>query len=322
MDAHTGLPDRSEMAQIAHQGILYPQLPQLLQSLLQPGHFSVMDDPGQRNRQTAPLHQPGCHFRVLQQDVHGDIKHGGFHIQHFRSQLLPGGDLDAQARQTLFSLVHGHGLGLADGMLLPAGAQCRQLVQRIPAHGVDGSGGNGKTGIHMGPDLNAAVGRAAGFGNSLGQSLSRQGHISGQLRTGTGYGAGTALRIGDREGRTVHLHHGPEFQIHQLGLAGLEGLTGSLEPLGIVPGILADAEHFAVHPAGIVAVGEALAVEGSHQRLHHGLGDHLFVQRLPIDGSDGGYILRLLHTAFQLQGGNSHFLQFLQVVHQAVVLQT
>ena len=98
-------------------------------------------------------------------------------------------------------------------------------------------------------------------------------------------------------------------------------MPGGLEPLGIVGGFLADAEHFGVHPAGIVAVGEALTVEGGVQGIHHGLGDGHLVHRLAVDGGDGGHVFRPLHPAFQFQGDHAHLLQFPQIGDQAVVLQ-
>ena len=198
VDPHTGFPDGGHVAQVAHQGILYPQLPEGSQSLLNLGHFPIVDDPGQGNRQAAPLHQSGSHIGILHENVQGHIEHGGFHIQQGGSQLLPVCDLDGQSRYSLLPLVHGHRLGLADDALLPPCPEGGQLVQHIPAHGIDGRGGNGEAGIHMGANLHAAVGGTAGFCHSGSQGLAGEGHIDGQLRTGPLHLAGAALRVGGR----------------------------------------------------------------------------------------------------------------------------
>ena len=95
-----------------------------------------------------------------------------------------------------------------------------------------------------------------------------------------------------------------------------------LKPFAVVVILLPHAEHFGIHPTCIVAVGETLTVEGGVQGVHHGLGDGHLVQRLAVDGGDGGHVFRPLHPAFQLQRDHAHFLQFPQIGNQAVVLQT
>ena len=99
-------------------------------------------------------------------------------------------------------------------------------------------------------------------------------------------------------------------------------MPGGLKPFAVVVILLPHAEHFGIHPACIVAVGEALTVEGGVQGVHHGLGDGHLVQRLAVDGGDGGHVFRPLHPAFQLQRDHAHFLQFPQIGNQAVVFQT
>ena len=120
---------------------------------------------------------------------------------------------------------------------------------------------------------------------------------------------------------TVQLRPSGSVTVRQLRLAGLVGLTGRLNPGRVFLGLLANAEHLPVHPAGIVAVGEALTVKGGEQSLLHGPGYLTLVQGLAVDSGDGGHVFGPLHPAFQLDGGNTHLLQFLQVVDQAVVLQ-
>ena len=173
----------------------------------------------------------------------------------------------------------------------------------------------------MGADFSTAERGASGFRHPLGKHRSGQGQILGQLWTGAVAAAGAAFRVCGGEVAAVNGYHRPEFQIHQRGLAGLVGLAGGLEPLGILGGFLAGAEHGFVDTAGVVAVGKALAVEGGHQRVHHGLGDNPFVQSLAVNGGDGGHVFRPLHPALQLHGDHAHGLHFLQIMHQAVVLQ-
>ena len=321
MDFHTRFPHGAEQAQIAHQRVAEAKALQKRQILFELGHFPVVDDPGQSHSQTSPLDKTGGHIRVGGQNVQGHIEHGGFGVEKVRGQLLPGGDLNGQAGQLLWPLIEGHRLGLVNWVVLPPGTQSGELIQHVPAHGVDGGGGDDEARIHPGAHLGAAVGRAAGLGDPLGQHFPGEGHVDGTLGTGAGHGAGAALRVGGGEGAAVHRDHGPEFKINQLGFPRFKGLPRGLKPLGIVPGILTDAEHLPVHPAGIVAVGEALPVEGGHQGVHHRPGDIFFVHGLAVDRGDGGDVLRLFHPALQLHGHHAHGFQLLQIVDKTVVLQ-
>ena len=321
VNPHAGLPDRGQQAQVTHQGVLHPQLPELSQPGGELGQLPVVDNPGQSHRQPSPLDQAQGGGVILQQDVQRHIEHGGFQIQQGGSQLLPGGDLDGQSGQAPAAPLLGRGLGFADGLLVPPGPQGGELIQHIPAHGVDGGGGDDQPRLHMGAHLGAAEGGAAGFGHPLGHHGPGERQVPGQLRPGAVAAADPALRVGGRQVAAVHRHCGVEFQVHQRGFSRLVGLPGSLKPLAVLPGLLADAEHLLVHPAGVVAVGKALAVEGGHQGVHHGSGHRPLVQGLAVNRGDGGHIFRPLHPAFQLDGGHAHGLQLLQVVHQAVVLQ-
>ena len=184
---------------------------------------------------------------------------------------------------------------------LVAGPDGGELVQSVPAHGIDGGGGEGQARFHMGLDLHAAVGGAAGLADPVGNGLACQLHVPGHLRGGSLHGAGAALRVRHRQAAACGGHPGLEGDVHQGAFAGLVGLAGGLDPGGIVLGLLADTEHFLIHIAGIVTVGKALAVEGSHKGLFHALGHHALVQSLAVGGGDGGNILGLLHPALQLQ---------------------
>ena len=321
VDSHACFSCRDQQAQIADQHIPDAQFIQHGHIVLDLGQLAVVDDPGQHGSHTASAGQGLQQLAVLHQDMDGNIEHGGFGVHQLGGQLLPGGDLDGQTGDALGSLEVGDGGALADGMVFPAGPEGSQLIQHITAHGIDGSSGDGEAGIHMGADFHTPVGGAAGLGDALGKGLAGQRHTAGQFRNGTGDGAGAAFGVGGGQGTAVHGYNAPEGQVYQLGLAGFVGITGSLEPLGIFLGVLPDAEHFAVDATGIVAVGKALTVECGHQGIHHAGGNIGLVQRLAVDGGDGCHVFRLLHAAFQLDGGNAHFFQLLQVMHQAVVLQ-
>ena len=158
----------------------------------------------------------------------------------------------------------------------------------------------------MGADFGAAVGGAAGFGQPSAEHLAGQGHAVGQLRFGTNHGAAAALRVGDGEGAPVHGDGALELNVHQGGLSGLVRLLRFLEPLGVIPGFGAGAEHSLVDAVGIITVGKALAVKGGVEAVHHLLGDLAFVNGLAVHAGDGGHIFRPLHPAFQLQGGHAH----------------
>ena len=321
VDFHARFPYGAEKAQISHQRVFDPQFPQRCQILFELGHFPIVDDSRQGHSQPSPLDKPCGHVRVGNQNVQGHIEHGGFGVEKIRGQLLPGGDLNGQAGQLLGPLVIRHRLGLPDGAVFPPCPQGGELVQHVPAHGVDGGGGDNQARVNSGAHLGAAVGGAAGFGYPLGQHFPGEGHVDGPLGPRAGHRAGAALRVGDGEGAAVYGNDSPEFQINKLSLSRFKGLPGGLKPLGIVPGILPGAEHLLIHPAGVVAVGEALPVEGGHQGVHHGPGHLSIVHGLAVHGGDGGNVLGLFHPAFQLHGHNAHGFQLLQIVDETVVLQ-
>ena len=310
MNPHSRLPGRRQQTQIANQSVLHADALKQCQILFQLRHFPIVDDPGQHHRQPPPLNQKTGHFRVGGQNVQGHIEHGGFGIEQVRGQLLPGGDLDGQAGQVFWPPIVGDAFGRVDGKIRPPGPQGGKLIEHIPAHGVDGGGGDNKAWVNPGAHLHAAVGRAAGFGYPLGKHFPGQGNIPSQLRPGAVDGTGAAFRVSGGQGTAVHSDHRPEFQVNQRSFPRLKGLPCRLEPLGIVPGVLADAKHFPIDPAGVIAVGEALTVEGGHEGVHHGFRDLALVNGLPVHGGDGGYILGFFHPAFQLHGGHAHAFQF------------
>ena len=252
----------------------------------------------------------------------GNVQQCGFQIQKHGGQLLPGGDLNGQAGQARGAFVFRHGLGLTQHLFLPPGADGGELVQHVPAHGVDGGSGDNQAGIHPGAHLHAPVGRAAGLGDPLGEHRPGEGNVLGAFRHGAVGAACPTLRVGGDDAAAVHGDHGLKADIHKGGLPCLIGLPGGLKPFAVVVVLLPHAEHFGIHPACIVAVGEALTVEGGVQGVHHGLGDGHLVQRLAVDGGDGGHVFRPLHPAFQLQRDHAHFLQLPQIGNQAVVFQT
>ena len=251
----------------------------------------------------------------------GDIEQGGLCVDQLGGQLVPAGDLNGQTGDALGTGIIRDGGGSAHRLILPAGPEGGELIQHLPAHGIDGGGRDGEAGVHMGADFGAAVGGSAGFGQPLGQRGASQRHTAGQFRNGTGYLTGSALGVRDTDAAAIHADNTPEGDVHQLGLSILVGIPCGLQPFGILPLVLPGAEHLAVDTVCIIAVGKALTVEGGEQRILHALSNSTVVQRLAVDRGDGGHILGPLHASLQLDGGDTHFLQLLQVMDQTVVFQ-
>ena len=321
VDGKADLSCGDEQAQIANQHIPDTLGIQIPQAHSQSGQLLIVDDPGQHRSHIAPANQLTGQAAVREQNMHRHIEHGGFHRQQLTGQLILICDLDGDTRHAAGAQVILQLGRLAQGLLVVAGTDGGELIQHIPAHGVDGSGGQGQARIHMGLDTHAAVGSAAGLADPVGNGLSGQLHIPGSFRSGAFHIAAAAFRIGHRQAAEGGGHHGLEGDIHQGAFAGFIGLAGGLDPGGIILGLLADTEHLPVHIAGIIAVGKALAVEGGHQRLLHGPGHSALIQGTAVGSGNGSHIFGLLHPAFQLQGCHTHLLQLLQVVDQAVVLQ-
>ena len=113
-----------------------------------------------------------------------------------------------------------------------------------------------------------------------------------------------------------------EVHVHPAHLAGGIGPPGLVEELvGVLVGLAADAEHV-VPPAGIVAVGKAVAREGEAQLFHvlfrRG---HALVHRAVVDLRDDGGVLRALHAPLDLDAADAVGLQLAQMIDKAVVLQ-
>ena len=84
-----------------------------------------------------------------------------------------------------------------------------------------------------------------------------------------------------------------------------------------------DAEHVRSLLTGIVAVGEALTGEGGFQQAHVFFRrQSVFLCGPRVDAGDDGGILGTAHAAFQLQAGDAHPVQIVQIADEAVVLQT
>ena len=201
------------------------------------------------------------------------------------------------------------------------GPEGGELIQHIPAHGVDGGGRESQPRFHLSLHTHTAVGSAAGLTQAVGNGLAGDFHIPGNLRLGTCHDAAAALGIRDFHPAALGCDNGFKGDIDQRGFTRLVGLAGGLDPGRVVLGLLPDTEHIPVHPAGVVAVGKALTVKGGHQNFFHTPGHLTLVQGLAVGCGDGGHVFGLLHPALQLDGGHAHLLQLLQIVHQAVVLQ-
>ena len=318
---HICLPDGDHLADVADQRIPDALRAKVLQILGQLFHLIIMDDTGQDCGHIAPLGQFLAQVVVFQQDMHGDVEHGGLGLQEAAGDLLPGGDLNGQRGMAGDTLTLAGGDGLAQTGHIVTGTKGGELIQGIPAHGVDGGGGEGQLLAHLGLHLHAAVGGAAGLRQTLGQDLLIQRKAQGLLRIGTFHFHGTAIGVGDLQEAALHRDAGIEGDIHQLVFHTFVALTGGSSPLGVFPLVGADAEHVLADLAGIVAVGKALAVEGGMEFLLHIGCHHALINGVTVNSGDGSHVFGLLHAAFQLQGGHTHALQFLQVMDQAVILQ-
>ena len=321
-DPQTALPNRQQQAQIANQGLPDADAPGQAQLLLQSLQLAVVDDPGQgRNNMLSPLHQIPEQLRLLGQKMQRHIDGLGHQIQQPSGELLQGRDLHGQTGLMAAAKDLPELPGLAQLGGFPPGPDGHELGQNIPAHGVDGGGGKGVAGLDAAVHTGAAEGGAAGLCQPGRQILRQQGPGAGHLGHIAPGLADVAVGIPDDELAAVGGQNGPEFHGNQAVFHGLIALPGGLCPGGILGLVLPDAEHPRAEVSGIIAVGEALAVEGIQQGLLHIAGHIALVQGLPVDPGDGGHIFGLLHPALQLQGGHAHLLQILQIVHQAVVLQ-
>ena len=243
------------------------------------------------------------------------------HFQKSAGDLLPGSDLNGQLRILAAAQKLGYLPGPTDAGRIAAGALSSEHIQKIPAHSVDRGGGKHQTGGNIGINIHTEVGGAAGLFQPVSQHLCRQLLNPGRLGNGAVQTADPAFRIGDRQTGALGTYQGGESHRNQRRFAGLISLAHLPQPCAVFLFLLPDAKHLGAGIGGEVTVGKALAVKGGVQLLLHMLGNVAAIQRLAVDLGYSGHILRPLHPALQLQRGNTHILNILQVMHQTVVLQ-
>ena len=213
-------------------------------------------------------------------------------------------------------------LGTVQLRRLPTGPQCQQLIQCIPPHSVDGRGRKGNTGLNMAGDVVADEGRTAGFLQTFCQRFFRQGCGACHLRHRTVDGAFASGRVGNGQAADLIGNFSAEVYVNQGVFRCFVAFPNLFQPVGIVVFIFADAEHIRAGLTGIIAVGKALTVKCGGEGVQHFLRNFAGIQGLTVYRRNSGHIFRTFHTAFQLQGSNAQLLQVVQIVDQAVVLQT
>ena len=315
------LPHRDQQTEVAHQSFVDTQrlyFPQLGSDL---GQLGIVDDPGQYRYHRQTGRQILAQHGITRQDVQRYIQCGQIGPQQGGSQLLPGGDLNGESRCAPLAGVIGRSDGFVDGGCLPTGPQSGKHVQYIPAHGVDGCGGQSQTRLHHGFHIHAAEGCAAGFLQALLDGFLGEDHSPCLFRQGAVDGAVPAFGVEDSQTAPVGQDVDDKPDVHTAVLYAFVALAHGCHPGGRLLVVFADAEHGMAGAAGVIAVGKALTVEGAGQFLHHGTGDGAFIQSLTVGAGDGGHIFGPLHPAFQFDGGNAHGFQFFQLTDQTVVLQ-
>ena len=321
-DAHTALPGRDQQAQIAHQHLVDANAPENIHGLLQLGHFLIVNDPGQHRADIHPGADLAAPVHILHQQMDGDVQQSGLHPKQSGCDLLPAGDLHRKGRIVpvagkIVDLQRTAQLGH-----IPTGPERSKLIQHLTTHGVDSRSGEHQALLHLDAHIFAAVGGATGLCQTVGQGLSCQRCVSSRLGNRANGAAVAALGVHNCQAAAIALHHRVEMHRHKGGLHGFVALADFLQPGCVFILILPDTKHMGADISLVIAVGKALAVEGDVQPLHHGPGHIAGVDGLAVDIGDGGHIFRPLHPALQLDGGNTHGLQFLQFIDQAVILQT
>ena len=81
-------------------------------------------------------------------------------------------------------------------------------------------------------------------------------------------------------------------------------------------------EHFFSEAAQVITLRKALSGKRAAQLLHLPIADLCAVQRLTVNVGHRRYIFRTLHASFDLNAGNTHFVQLFQILHKTVILQT
>ena len=213
------------------------------------------------------------------------------------------------------------------GIALGTGEACRfgacpqgcQLVQRIPAHGVDGGGAEHQSRLYGHMDPGAQIRRAAGLAQPGRYLLGSDTLVHSSLWHRAPGSANTPLRVGDGETAFLAVDCGLHLHSYQPCLCAFIALAHLLQPVLIFLGVLPDAKHSLSCGGGIIAVSKALAVKGIVQNLQHRPGHIAALQRFPVYPGDRSHIFRALHAALQLHRCHAHGIQVLQIVHKAVV---
>ena len=196
------------------------------------------------------------------------------------------------------------------------------MGQHLPAHGVDGRGGQAEPGLHHALDRLAAVGGAPGLGQALVQLLPGQGPVLRRLGQRAFGLADVAQLVLDRQhGVLAPGDDGVEVHAHQRRLAVLIARPGLLQQGPVLPLPLPDAEHVRPGLSDIVALGEALAGEDVPQVLHVGGGNDLSVDGGAVEPGGHGHVFRPLHPALDLHRGHAQTLQLAHPGDEAVVLE-
>ena len=282
--------------------------------------LAVVVDPRQHGHQLRILRQAGEGAPVRGDQVQGGVDDVGG-VQR-RDELIGPGDGHGELRRVLGAgIVHDLCEAAQPGGL-PAAPQGGQVVQHLAAHGVDGGDGQGEPRLDDAAHLGADIGGPAGAGKTGGQH-------------GIGDGAGhglvgrRSLSLADMAVAVLHGQHaaltavddGIELHWHAGDVAPLEAGPG-LGEKGLVGGLVgAGAEHIVAGLSAVITLGEALAGEGVAQIGELPPADPAAVEDAAVDFCGGGDILRPLHAALDLDGGDAHLLQVPEVLHQAVVLE-
>ena len=281
-----------------------------------------MDDPGQHHANGLALaDQEPEEIHILRHQMQGHIEHHGLEIFQLAGDLLPAGDLDGETRLLPAAKVVPHPAGTAQLGQISSRPDGHELGQSVPAHGVDGCGGEGVARLDVALHIGAAEGSAAGLAQTGRKILRQQRAGAGHLRRFALNLADIAVGVPDGQLAALFGDDRPEFHAHQGIFHGLVAFPGGLGPGGIFVLILPDAEHLGALVGGVIAVGEALTVESVVEGPLHVPGHETLVQSLAVDPGDGGHILGLLHPALQLQGCHAHGFQILDIVDKAVILQ-
>ena len=197
----------------------------------------------------------------------GEVEEGGGEAEQLRADLFGGAHREGVDRGLLPVLIaHPGAEGLATA-LRQCGALPAQLLQSLPAQGVESRQGEGEPFIHVDGDLLTGEGSPSGAGELSPPLLTGQGAVHGLLRHRAGDGGQMLLSVLDGHlGGLPPAEHG--VHPHRLlpvlpALIGGPGLGEQLPGLRLV---LTGAEHLRPLALHVVAVGKALPGKGQLQR--------------------------------------------------------